>query len=270
MRVMTWNLWWQFGPWEKRQPGIAAVVADMAPDILCLQEVWGTETDGVVSYQARQLADELGDYNVAPPSLRFREGRAFTNAIVSRWPIVDTFVVRLPTGDGSLSFRTAVFAEIETHFGIQPVVTAHIAHKGQDDADRLAQTVALGDLIRDRRAEIPEALPALLAGDFNAEPEDPELVALCGTPGDSDSAPAPLLDAWVLSGQDDPGLTWSTENPYATNAKWPNRRLDYVLVEQMDERPATVKAAGLAGTDPMDGVVPSDHYAVWVDFDLSP
>jgi len=257
---MTWNLWWQFGPWEKRQPGIAKVVADMAPDILCLQEVWGTQSDGEVSYQARQLADQLGGYSVAPPSLRFREGKAFTNAIVSRWPIADTFVVRLPTGDGSLSFRTAVFTEIETPFGIQPVVTAHIAHKGQEDADRLAQAVALGELIRDRRADIPDALPALLAGDFNAEPEDPELLALCGADG--------LLDAWTLSGQDGPGLTWSTDNPYATKAKWPNRRLDYVLVERVEEQPAVVKAAGLAGTEPIDGVVPSDHYAVWVDFDL--
>jgi len=265
MRVMTWNLWWQFGPWEKRQPGIAAVVRAVQPDILCLQEVWGAESDGVVTYQARQLAEALGDYHVVPPRLRFREGKAFTNAIVSRWPIVDTFVVRLPTGDGSLSFRTAVFAEIETPHGIQPVVTAHIAHKGQDDADRLAQAIALGELIRDRRADIPDALPAVLAGDFNAEPQDPELLALCG-----DTASPPLLDAWMLSGERDPGLTWSTENPYATKAKWPNRRLDYVLVERLDDRPAIVTAAGLAGTEPIDGVVPSDHYAVWVDFDLSP
>ena len=41
MRVMTWNLWWRFGPWVERLPAIVAVVREQQPDVVLLQEVWG-------------------------------------------------------------------------------------------------------------------------------------------------------------------------------------------------------------------------------------
>ena len=38
MRVVTWNLWWRFGPWQERQPAIARSLVELKPDIVCLQE----------------------------------------------------------------------------------------------------------------------------------------------------------------------------------------------------------------------------------------
>jgi endonuclease/exonuclease/phosphatase family metal-dependent hydrolase len=57
VRVMTWNIWWRFGPrWRERQPGILETIRRFTPDLLALQEVWGT--DAVT--QADELADALG------------------------------------------------------------------------------------------------------------------------------------------------------------------------------------------------------------------
>jgi hypothetical protein len=33
MRIVTWNLWWRHGPWQQRRDAIAAVLADLAPDV---------------------------------------------------------------------------------------------------------------------------------------------------------------------------------------------------------------------------------------------
>ena len=55
-RIVTWNLWWRFGPWEERMAAIGAVLRHARPDICVLQEVW---VDGRRN-QAAVLADELG------------------------------------------------------------------------------------------------------------------------------------------------------------------------------------------------------------------
>ncbi|MCJ7436728.1 MAG: endonuclease/exonuclease/phosphatase family protein, partial [Acidimicrobiia bacterium] len=57
MRLLTWNLWWRFGPWEARQPAILEKLGRVDADVLCLQEVW--ETRGGES-QAEAIADALG------------------------------------------------------------------------------------------------------------------------------------------------------------------------------------------------------------------
>ena len=38
VRVLTWNVWGRFGPWQQRQAAIAAVLAAAEADVVCLQE----------------------------------------------------------------------------------------------------------------------------------------------------------------------------------------------------------------------------------------
>jgi endonuclease/exonuclease/phosphatase family metal-dependent hydrolase len=40
MRILSWNLWWRYGPWERRREAIAATLAQVGPDLCGLQEVW--------------------------------------------------------------------------------------------------------------------------------------------------------------------------------------------------------------------------------------
>jgi hypothetical protein len=63
-------------------------------------------------------------------------------------------------------------------------------------------------------------------------------------------------------------VTWSSENPHVAWSAWPNRRLDYLLVSWPRPRPAgNPLRCWLAGTKPVGGVQPSDHYAVVADFE---
>jgi hypothetical protein len=79
-----------------------------------------------------------------------------------------------------------------------------------------------------------------------------------------------LVDAWDAAGNAGRGDTWSSGNPRVPRrAVHPNRRLDYVMVTWPRRRGAGhVDDCRLAGTAAIDGVWPSDHYAVVADLDL--
>ena len=103
-----------------------------------------------------------------------------------------------------------------------------------------------------------------MAGDFNAVPTSDEIRLLTG----ERPPPVPALvwsDAWAQAG-DGPGHTWDGRNPYLSQAMWPNRRIDYVFVATPRPVPhGNIAAIQLIGTEPVDGIMPSDHYGVAVD-----
>jgi endonuclease/exonuclease/phosphatase family metal-dependent hydrolase len=103
-------------------------------------------------------------------------------------------------------------------------------------------------------------LPVFLTGDLNALPTTSEIRSLTEV----------AVDAWVASsGTGDPGHTLSTNNPLAPRKAWQlDHRIDYILARP--GRPAErveVERSFLAG-GPVDGVRPSDHWAVVADFRL--
>ena len=62
---------------------------------------------------------------------------------------------------------------------------------------------------------------------------------------------------------DGTGFTWSNDNAFAARDLEADRRIDYVFVGWRKERGAGhVVDARVAAIDPIDGVHPSDHYAV--------
>ncbi len=65
---------------------------------------------------------------------------------------------------------------------------------------------------------------------------------------------------WPATG---PGFTWSNDNAFAARDLEADRRIDYVFVGWRKERGAGhVVDARVAAIEPIDGVHPSDHYAV--------
>ena len=56
MRVMTWNLWWRFGPWARRRQAILTALHAWQPDAVGLQEVWARGEENLAGW----LADRLG------------------------------------------------------------------------------------------------------------------------------------------------------------------------------------------------------------------
>ncbi len=264
MRVMTWNLWWRFGPWEQRRPAIEAVIDEQAPDVLCLQEVW--------SEAGSSLAHELGaarGWHVAITDDPFTQRDVgFHNAIVSRWPLTNVESIALVGGDGAPGHRRVLVADVDAPWGAWPVASTHLAYRFDESGVRQRQAEQLLQVAAGRRGDPDTALPMIVCGDLNAVPDSDEVRLLTGRR----AGPIPnlvLSDAWEQVG-DGPGHTWRRDNPYQGDTAWPNRRLDYVLISWPRPKPVgNPVSAWLAGTEPVAGpagpTVPSDHAAVVVD-----
>ena len=261
LRVMSWNLWWRFGSWAQRQPAIAAVLAAEQPDLVGLQEVW-VEEGG--ANQAEVLAGASG-LHAAVGEVRFRDGLAFTNAVLSRWPLLTVEHHRLPRADGSPSHRQVVLVTVDAPVGPITFLTTHLDWPFDASAARVAQVRAIAALVAERRGDPATAFPAGLTGDLNAVPDADEVRLLTG-------ATAPTVpglvftDAWAVGGDGGPGHTWDRRNAHLAQATWPQRRLDYLLVSWPRPKPlGSVQRCWLAGDRPVGGVTASDHYAVVAD-----
>src|SRR4051812_45210039 len=69
LRLLTWNVWGRFGPWEQRQTGIAAILAEQAPDVVALQEA-SSRARSLSSARARRRGGAA-----PPPVFRRPRGR---------------------------------------------------------------------------------------------------------------------------------------------------------------------------------------------------
>ena len=258
VRVASWNLWWRFGPWEQRQPAIRSVLETIDADVVCLQEVWSEERG---RDQVRELADALG-MNAARTPERFHNGLSFGNAILSRFPIEEHHSHPLPPAGGP-GQRQALSAVLGGPGGPVPVICTHLEYRFDRSATRQEQVTELLRVVEGLRGQ-PDDHPVVLAGDLNAVPTSDEIRMLTG----ERPAPVPglvMTDAWPQQGEG-PGHTWDRRNPYVTDSTWPQRRIDYVLVAWPRPKPVgNVISAWLAGTEPVEGVVASDHWAVVAD-----
>jgi len=274
LRVMTWNLWHEFGPFELRREAIRRVIEREKPDVLCLQEVACRRIGTTVDTFAHDLARDLGLHCFVSdgpwfPRASGADGEsAMGNAILSRWPILSTGQVALPGKDTDAGYRKAVHVRLDTPWGSWPIVCTHLNHRFDESAVRLRQVDALADLIRDLRGDPASDLPVVVAGDFNAVPDSDEIRRLTGRT-EPRHPNLMMSDAWEQRGEG-PGHTWRSDNEYQIDAFWPNRRLDYVFVSWPRPKPMGHPLhAWLVGLVPEDvdgrAVQPSDHAAVVVD-----
>jgi endonuclease/exonuclease/phosphatase family metal-dependent hydrolase len=261
MRVLTWNLWWQFGPWQQRQPAIVDELASIDADLVLLQEVWATsEAD-----QVEQLGSATG-LEVARARGAGGEPLPFGNAVLSRWPIVPVETLALPARSGERSHRHALACLVDAPAGPLLVVVTHLAWEYDQSRLRCQQLAEVVSLVDRHRSDDPELPPAILGGDLNAVPDSDEIRRLTGL-GEPYVPGLVFTDCWAAVGQG-PGYTWSRGNPHAADALWPRRRIDYLFVSWPRSRPlGNPVSADLVGVQPRRGVVPSDHYGVVVELD---
>ncbi len=258
MRVLTWNLWWRFGPWEARQPAIAETLRRIDADVVCLQEVWEAR-DG--TSQPRALADTLGYQYIAAAGLGLDIAEeSFGNAILSRWPIAGGKARGLPAPEGLDELRSVMRADIDGPNGPFQVFCTHLNWKLDQSAVRRRQVASVCDFIASSADD--RSYPPVLCGDFNAEPDADEIRCLTGySAGPVDGLV--FLDSWRVGGDGGPGWTWSRLNPFTASDPEPDRRIDYVFVGYPgEEARGEVLSARVEGVEPVDGVQPSDHYGV--------
>jgi len=270
LRVATWNLWGRFGPWEERQPAIAATLAGLDADVVGLQEVW---FDDAGDHQADWLARGL-DWPTAvavpcavPAGRRSRA--ALGNAVLSRWPLLDWHAQPLPDVDGRPGPRTVVHARLDHPAGPLDVFTTHLDHRPDGSRTRQAQVATVAAFVARHRGDPERSFPPILTGDLNAPPTSDEVRMLTG----ETAVPVRGIvfrDAWVHGGDGSPGFTWHRDNPWLADALSPQRRLDYVLVGWPRRKGLGRVASCRVVDQPVDGVQPSDHYAVVADLHTEP
>ncbi|GGQ08256.1 endonuclease/exonuclease/phosphatase family protein [Streptomyces mutabilis] len=268
MRVVTWNLWWRFGPWADRQKAILAVLRELRPDVVGLQEVWATDATDTADgggNLAEWLAEELGLHcafapSEAPGRWQRRIGDdtvGIGNAVLSRWPVTERAALRLPAPAELYDGRLAFYARLDAPGHPVPFFTVHLNSGTHARAVRREQAAALVDLVAAHRHGT--AFPPVVTGDFNAPPESPEVRLLRA---------GRLHDAWDHADPAAPAATWDAANPYIPHPPAQGARIDHVHVGSPGPGGlGAVRAVRRAGDGPVDGVWPSDHAAVVADLD---
>ena len=259
---MSWNLWWRHGPWEERRQAIAATLAGVQPDLCGFQEVWGGPAENL----AVDLAGRLGMHWCWVEAGKVRDPGGtelfIGNAILSRWPITTQEAGALPVSVSDEA-RVAVHARIDAPGGTLPLFTTHLTYGPGRSALRAAQVRALARFAEEHSGGC--AYPPVVTGDLNAEPGSDELRLLGGLLADPAVPGLVLLDAWRYADPGDPGFTWDLRNGYQGDSRIPDSRIDYILVGLPRQGRGRVESVRLAGTGPVDGVWPSDHFAVVAD-----
>jgi len=257
LKILTWNIWWRYGPWKERQPAIVETLKKLDCDVIALQEVWQDDNNNY----AAVVAAELGYHCVFVSGME-REGLGFGNAILSRWPIQQCESTMLYGAEKNGEGRVALFAEINGPRGLLPVFCTHLNWKFEHSHIRQQQVADLAGFV-DTMGSYD--FPAVVCGDFNADPTSEEIRMMTGLA----TCPVEGLvfhDAWVAADNEGPGITWHNDNPYAVEVLEPNRRIDYIFTGWPKARGAGhVVACEVVAKDPVDGIYPSDHYGVQVN-----
>lgn len=256
LRVATLNVWNRLGPWEQRRELIRRGITELAPDVMGLQEVIRMEGDMGGFDQLAEISSGLGyqiAYGRSPEAQAWGNG----NAILSRWPILESAVFPL---SGTDEARSLVFARIDSPHGQIPFFTTHLNWMLHEGHVRQRQARAVTDLVA-KHAPI-RGFPPILVGDFNAEPDADEIRFMRGLTGLGGQC-VYFADSFGVAGEG-PGWTFSRRNPYAAQVREPNRRIDYIFVRGPDEKGRGEPLSSRVCFDQASGEVwPSDHFGVY-------
>jgi endonuclease/exonuclease/phosphatase family metal-dependent hydrolase len=223
LRVMSFNI--RHGEGMDGQVSlqrIADVVRTAQADVVGLNEVDRRLPRSGFTDQAARLAKMLDMQRAFEPNMRWYLLAEYGNAILSKYPIKKIENHLLPR-IGNNERRGVLVAELDVAGQRVNVMATHLA---LTDEERIQQTK--------RIAGIAQALegPVILLGDFNAEPNSPEMETLTTKFQD------------VLAGAGPEGMTFPSNDP--------DTRIDYVLVRSV---------AGVKSARVLDSLA-SDHRPV--------
>ena len=242
--IVTLNLYHDKDDWPKRRIQIVEKLKALRPDVIALQEVLQHET---LPNQARWLAEQLGYewffVSTDPPGQVHRYG----NALLSRRPILARAQRALQPLDDS---RSAGLLRIDLNGHAVDVYVTHLHWTDQGGPIRARQ---LADLIQFIDATSRE-FPVVVAGDFNATADAPELAALRSG----------FVDAYGLQHPQADRVSSSTLNLHYFAPK----RIDHVFFQRKDFTPLASEI--ILNHADAQGVWASDHYGMHVSLQLKP
>lgn len=231
--------------WAERRDGVASVIRFHAPDVVCLQEVWLD--------QLADLRKRLPDYEWVAHEVHQGEHTPIGYR-PERFVVADQGALSLsetPDDPSAIGWdasiprvtTTAVFEDTATGEAFR-VVSTHFDHERPTARRESAR------LLADRFADAE--LPTLLAGDFNAPPDEEPYRTM---------TEAGLRDARAVAA--DPHGPETTFNDF--EAAKPGKRIDHVFVSEGVD----VERFGVRTDLDSRGLYPSDHFALFVECELS-
>lgn len=260
MKVLTLNLWDVGHVQDHRDSLLVAGLQRLRPDFVCLQEVSRHPTTQRLHSElfadpyglAHHIYSGLGESDPQRAELpRNMEGVS----ILSRYPALRQASVALPYFEGDVP-RQILLAEfaIERHRIV--VATTHLAFPPAFSGEREIQMRKALDAI-DRFAAQGDVDAIILTGDLNDEAPSPSVQAILRSRHG-------FRDAYSVCHPDNPGVTFSSRNPYVGPGFEPGLRIDFIF--------ATSNLAPLECTTVFDGRsgfdFVSDHYGVLCGFAL--
>jgi endonuclease/exonuclease/phosphatase family metal-dependent hydrolase len=243
--------------WPLRKDCLTALLRTLAPDILCVQEPYIEQIDAIAAALpghrrigvGRDDGREAGEWS----AIFVGSGRLTVEAEGDFWLSETPDVAGSRSWDALRHPRLCTWAELserETGKRLR-VYNAHWDHVGT-----LARMHSAG-MIAARLADLPAGIPAIVTGDFNAEPaSDPvryltggvEIAAMEGYP----QSPR-LLDAYfALAAPDAPEGTF-----HGFGGRSDGPRIDYILLTAGIEPESCEIVRSSCG-----GRFPSDHFPV--------
>jgi endonuclease/exonuclease/phosphatase family metal-dependent hydrolase len=264
MRVLTLNIWARSGPYAIREGLLRRLFGDLAPDLIALQEV---DAGPGESNQAEELLEPLG-YQVAYER-REGENRADPGiAVASRHPIRGQRLIELPHGGAAVAARIDSGGDPFWFCSAVPMPIWPHQEGGRED-----EVVALDAALTELAAG--DALPPILAGDFDATPDAASVRFLTGLQSLQGRSTA-WTDAFAVAGNGTPGWTWTSKNPYAAPFAAAvfaqpihHRRIDYVFIgSPFRWRPRVVVRSCRVALTGTPEAAPSDHYGVLAELDF--
>ena len=255
MRIMSCNVRCegaQDGPndWVHRREFCVEVMRSREPDIICCQEVWETQVvdlrKGLEGYEWFGTIDEPQTRRPVN-SIFYRPDRLELLSSGSYWLSQTPHVCGSRSWDSACVRLACWVRVVDTDSGRElRVVSTHLDHVSQAARENQA-----GVLNEDASA-YPAEYPQLLAGDMNAEPDNPAIERFLG---------AGWRDTWEAAhGHPDTGGTFhsfqGTESPTTP-------RIDWIF-----SRGALRATGAEVVRDHAEGRYPSDHYFITADVEV--
>lgn len=259
VRCLTLNTWKNEGDYAARLRVMSEELAALRPDVVLLQEVFRADADDADT--ARFLGENLGmavAYAPARAKMRSWHGGDVASesglAVLVRGAVLVSQRLPLPSDEAG-GERIALLVRAKLDHGFEVIAgCVHLSHLRGDETRRREQLEAV---LAAADWRTPAAL-RVLGGDFNATIESEELAWLAA-PGD-----LKLLEVGV-----DLRLHQAT-HPLPPHAGRPGRRIDALFtVAARGECSSRVVHGGVALDAPVRGVWPSDHAAVWGEFECA-
>lgn len=243
LTIVSLNIWHDRDDWPRRLGVILDTLRAERPDVLCLQEVLQHET---LPNQAETIGDRLGYHRTFSSVDGPEQPKRYGNAILTPHPLAEASMRKLEPLD---DYRTAAHARIEVGERPLDVFCTHLHHTPEGGETRATQLRDLLGFIRETKRA---AAPVLLAGDFNAPPDAPEMRLL----------DAAFADAYAEAHPNQVGVLVTTLNTALGHTP---RRIDYVFYERGSAL-LSVETRLLFTEPAADGTWASDHFGVLARF----